>query len=151
MCDKHPAKKYNTARVHKPADSAICMHCPSWAKLLCCAELSRTGELLGRCLLKAPCSPSEQRTGRNRSCCISLGKGVVRGVAPAPEDRKKASAGRNKTHEVSPRSKNAAFYFTESRCLLSSLLPPPNYSIDCTGTPLSEKEAISSNLSCICN
>lgn len=84
MCDKHPAKKYNIPWVHKPADTMICMHCLSLVKLLCYTDLPQKEELLGRCLLKVPCSPSEQPTVRNWSYYIFLWEKLwCRGVSPS--------------------------------------------------------------------
>lgn len=130
MCDKHPAKKYNILWAHKPADSTICMHRQSLVKLLCYTDLSQKEELLGRCLLKALCSPSEQRTVRNWSHYIFFGeKCGTEGWHQVPEDVQDASAREKNTNEISGQSKSSAFCFKDSRCLLLAFPPPLEYSV----------------------
>lgn len=75
-----------------------------------------------------------------------------RGGTKRLRTRRKPLPGKNKTSETSGESKSRAFCFTESRCLLPALPPPPKIlCMDRIVTPLSKKEAISTSLYCIYN
>jgi len=152
VCDKHPAKKHDIPWVHKPADSTICMHCLSLVKLLCYTDLSQKEERLGRCLLKAPCSPPEQCTVRNWSHYVFWGeKWGKEGWHHALRTCRKPLPGKNITSESSGQSKSSAFCFTVKKPFVCSPSTPGILCVDSTVTPLSKKEAISTSLYCIYN